>query len=130
MGYSCTLQAHNTSSIVSSLSNHHPVYCRGRDSCYYPFESHAWVCDGIYNYSTETRYVLFTLEFQNGSPVGFVQNESYSEYYYPPTMFHINWGHGGHFNGFYLDSNMRYIDTGGYQHNYSSWDRQELLLHP
>lgn len=126
-GYTCSLISHNTSAICQSLQVGHPVYCRGKDIN--TNQGHAWVCDGMYYYDFETRFVLFTLRFINGEPVELEQNESYSTFYNSSVFFHINWGQGGNYNGYFYDGNLVYTNNSGQQRNYSSNDRQELILH-
>lgn len=125
-GYNCTIQNHNSINIYNHLSVNKPVYCRGKDVN--TNEGHAWVCDGFYKSQTTTNFVLYTLVFDCGSPIAFEENQCYTAYNYFDPVFHINWGQGGNYNGYYHDSSLIYTRPDGIQRSYTSNERQEILL--
>lgn len=126
-GYTCTLQSHDTGTISHSVREDRPVYCRGKDVN--TGVGHAWVCDGMWNYETHIVFVLYTLIFENGKPIGFEKNDaSYSIDYVSTPSYHINWGQYGLYNGNFYDDRLMYTNSFDKNRNYSSNDRQELLI--
>ena len=86
------------------------------------------MCDGYYDYQTHTIFVLYTLAFYNGAAVQFELNDSYSSDYYSSPLFHINWGQHGYYNGNFYDGYLCFTNGSNEQRNYSSNDRQELII--
>ena len=103
-------------------------YCRGKDIL--SNEGHAWVCDGYRSWETATEFTLFTLVIDMGQLEGFEENDSQISRYASSTLFHFVFGFGNsEFNGYYNDGLLALRDsTGSVLANYSSSDRQEILI--
>lgn len=73
---------------------------------------HAWVIDGIDQYVKQTEYVLF-LPHHSHYP-DFVYEEAARDAYSPSatTYYHMNWGWGGKYDGWYLNSNLSKRNSG------------------
>ena len=112
-GYSCEVQNHNQSDVVSSLSNNRPVYMRGNNA---ENDGHAWVCDGTRTSMPYVEYELFVLT-GNGEYLDFMEVDSRREYAGFLTTYHMNWGQYGAFDGWYVDNYTDY-----------SQDRKDIII--
>lgn len=126
-GYTCTKITHSMSQVSSSLLRSNPVFMYGFDAS--RDVGHFWVCDGYKYIHPHTEYVLYLLTFYNGEPSAMEEFQSetvYGSSVQNPTRFHMNWGWGGDYNGFYVGDNVRTQRTDTVV-NYSS-NRKDLLI--
>ena len=117
--YKCSaLYTHNYNRVITSLINDKLVYMSGREAN--SESGHSWVCDGYGNTTQQIVYKLYVialsseLEYvQAGSPeCGEIINSGH--------YFHVNWGYGGIYNGWYIDGEN--ITSGIMNHNVNRKD--------
>lgn len=99
-GYSAAKIKHDYYDVRTAIWNNRiPVYMSGKDS---PSSGHAWVCDGaLYNYTGCEYYVeyLYDNTYDNfGETLIDLPGGSGAGYY----RFHMNWGWGIRYNGWYI----------------------------
>ncbi|WP_455670197.1 C10 family peptidase [Phocaeicola faecalis] len=124
-GYSnVKLISHDKEAVMNQIKNNYPVYMRGGDTN--GGGGHAWVCDGYQTVINAFDFIkLMTLE---DCPIGYEPKMFSNPYTYPSeplpfTVFHMNWGWEGSYNGYYSGTNPN-------SYNFSI-DRKELIdLYP
>lgn len=107
---SCSKVNHNASLVASSLDDYGPVLMTGQNSG----GGHAWICDGYGTSSGQIIYKLYVISpYENleyitaGNPVsGDVLSNG--------TFFHLNWGWGGDYDGWYVSSSNTIPVIDGY----------------
>lgn len=103
-----SVRDHSSSAVVSELRQNRPVYMKGRTSL--TATGHAWVCDGVWTGTTFGELKLMTLE---DCPEGYEPKQFLNPYNneeitgYIPTQFHMNWGWGGLYDGYFVDEDIR-----------------------
>lgn len=105
--------AHNESIVQAQLKAYRPVYMRGTNSISTTnsvHDNHAWVCDGLQDYTTRTVYYLMTLNYQE--PLLYNSTELLSEGEYATKYYHMNWGLDGNCNGWFRDTNLSIVYYG------------------
>ena len=124
-GYSVEKKDHDGNSVFSHILKYRtPVYARGVDTS--KNEGHAWVMDGI-KYSE--RYITYTLfRLTDTAYPDFKYDEaenadSFTEYSFLSSNFHMNWGWGGSSNGWFYD-NLIAVGSGNFNDS-----RKELYIH-
>jgi hypothetical protein len=106
--YSATLKfPHSASDAISSIQNLKPVYMSGCLSG--QLVGHAWVADGYMGGGTYETYSLQTLSYPNLEFVG--GGIPYTSYSGNGSLIHVNFGHGGTYDGWYSDSNIPYYTS-------------------
>jgi hypothetical protein bfra3_23100 len=128
-GYSVSQSGHDSSKVFYELKNNRrPVYARGQKNI--SSTGHAWVIDGLY-YSThnvcytlyrlaDTSYPLF--RYEPAEAIG--PHNEYSDL----TTFHINWGWGGSYNGWFQDIRNIKVTVGTGEVRDYSYGRKELFI--
>ena len=125
-GYNCTRINHDKSRVSSCLTGGNPVFMYGWDDNI--SGGHFWICDGYKYIHPYTEYTLYLPKFYNrelGAMEEF-QSEVVYESVLNPSRFHMNWGWGGLYNGFYLGDNVRTQRTNDVV-DFSS-NRKDLLI--
>ena len=96
---------YSESSTRASVNSNRPVLLQGNDEDY---NGHFWVCDGTRYHTPGKKYVLYVVGYTE--PLQFVAAgqpyeamESYNYY-----MYHMNWGWGGTYDGWYLNQGFPY----------------------
>ncbi len=109
------LQAHNVSSVISSLRNNRPVFMGGNDVNNQG--GHAWVCDGFYS-KTER------CEYYKASDLSYYGYEINTDYY-----LHYNWGWNGSGNGSgaACDSNGFYFEN-VFRNAYANYSQDVMTI--
>lgn len=99
--YSATLKyPHSASDAISSIRNLNPVYMGGCKSG--QTTGHAWVADGYLGGSTYETFSLQTLSYPTLEFVG--GGTPYVSYSGNKSLIHVNYGWGGSYDGWYIDS--------------------------
>ena len=99
--YDATVISYSRSMVLSAINNSNPVFMRGSSSGV----AYNWVCDGrknIYHRDTYTLKVLSVsqpLQYENCS-------DSYETDTFSHTSFHMNWGRGGQYDGWFVLDNV------------------------
>ena len=97
MGYSFEASSFSRNKVISSLNNLKPVYIRGTS----PDGGHAWVIDGY-------RIMRYWKDYYTvDPPYTYCFNE-----YEDTDYFHCNWGWGGNYNGYFLNTFRIYKQDG------------------
>ncbi len=99
--YDVSYGGHNTSTVMSSLSNGNPVYMSGITP--YSMMGHAWVCDG-YNQNIYVKTFTLMVLSQVDPPLHYEFLADYTGDAGSTTYYSMNWGEGGNYNGMYLDN--------------------------
>ncbi len=121
-GYDCQKVSHSGSSFHSYLRKGNPVYMGGMRKDNITI-GHAWVCDGYCSTSHSVKYTLYLLAFQQGQPYALEKWFEDTVYVDGPTVtYHMNWGWGGNWDGYYLDCLMQVNGT-----EYSEY-RKDILI--
>lgn len=115
---------HHSSTVIQQIKNGHPVLMRGGRQLI-PYKGHMWVCDGLQQGSSYAELKLMCLEDCPPSvepqrfeePFQTIINEQYH-----PNRYHMNWGWGGSYNGFYEDDNLSLPNGRNYH-----WVRKDLI---
>lgn len=99
-GYNANLKDHNSSDVIFEMVNfNRPIFmCGDRNLT----KGHAWVCDGLKRNSAEYEYYAEYLN--NGSYDNFGETLLDLPGHFsgiPYTFFHMNWGWGGSYDGWY-----------------------------
>ena len=106
--------SHNESVVQAQLKANRPVYMRGTTSINATgasnHDNHAWVCDGLQDYTTRTVYRLMTLDYQE--PLAYNSIELLSEGELATKYYHMNWGYNGTCDGWFRDTNLGIIYSG------------------
>jgi hypothetical protein len=125
-GYKCDIKSHDASNVVSELEKNRPVYERGEDGNLN--EGHAWVCDGYRTTHSDIEYSLYLSAPTHNPENPYIYGLYCSETVYGPsvTVFHMNWGHSGNNDGYFVDWNIGY-NEGGVLINYSS-RRKDMFI--
>lgn len=114
-GYSAAkVQDHDKYAVSIDLQHNRPVYMRGKASL--TSSGHAWVCDGVWSGTTFTELKLMTLEYcpQGYEPTVFLTPyENTEQTGYISTQFHMNWGWGGLYDGYFVDADIRIKNSNG-----------------
>lgn len=119
-----SLHDHAKYTVLNDLKKKSPVYMVG----YHGSKGHAWVCDGAWSGTTFTELKLMTLEYcpEGYEPKQFLNPYTNSEITgYIPTQFHMNWGWGGLYDGYYIDDNIEIQINNGEIRRYMS-DRIDI----
>lgn len=131
--YETTKESHNHNRVKSEiLNNRRPVYMRGSDNqfLFFDWDGHAWICDGVNNYTNTSFYFAeYRFSTSNGyyysSPEGPSALMPY-EYGYSALYFHMNWGWGGSYDGWFnYDTAQPAEGLDNYEHN-----RENLYIYP
>jgi hypothetical protein len=74
---------------------------------YWPYaDFHTWICEGDQRWNTTITYQTIYYEPMNLG--GGIANIVYSNSYTQTDFLYMNWGWGGHDNGFFYNSNQNY----------------------
>lgn len=116
-GYSnASVQSHNMSVVEDNLVLRRPVLMSGASGTI----GHSWVCDGFRTSSYNKEFYLYVL-----SVVTPLQYENTGQSYFASvgngSYYHMNWGWGGDYDGWYLGDNANPGSD-----NYS-WMRTEVV---
>lgn len=122
-GYNVILKDHSIPNIEKQLSLGNPVIMIGTDP---NNGAHSWVCDGYDYFTTATNIYMMSLDY---SEAGDIPNEMYvlwskEGYRHDYGTYHMCWGWGGLYDGFFYDSNIQ----AGKRNYYKN--RKELLISP
>lgn len=122
-GYKVRKIKHDTSALINQIGkNRKPVYARGQKNIL--SSGHAWVIDGAYFSHSGTSYKLYYLDPDYYPDFVYRYEEmDFDSNYSEICKFHMNWGWGGSYNGWYFDYDK--LNPGG--ENFSSY-REELII--
>ena len=103
---------YNESTTRASINSNRPVILQGTKTTD-DSKGHIWVCDGTRYHTPGKVYVLYVVDYIE--PLQFVAAgqpyealESYNYY-----MYHMNWGWGGTYDGWYLNKGFPYNNNYG-----------------
>lgn len=126
-GYVVSKNDHDVTKLYNDLRNNKcPVYARGAKG--FLQSGHAWVIDGLSHHSTNIKYTLYRLtdvaypDFRYDNAEAADPYNDYSSY----TLFHMNWGWSGDYDGWFYDQNIAVTRSDG-TYNFS-YDRKEMYI--
>lgn len=114
------LVEHNEFTVRAQLLRKLPVYMSGKPT---NGDAHAWVCDGMNEDNFRTVYYLMTILETN--PLSYLAHEIKVEDERAGRTFHLNWGAGGSFDGWFRDNNMS-VQIEGVEYLYNTY-RQDII---
>lgn len=123
-GYNCNKGTHSADAVYAALQKNMPVYTRGEDK---DGNGHAWVIDGSNAVTTYTEYKLYILNDCAYPQFEYIEVDSWRNYHVQNVFFHMNWGWGGRYNGWFLDSRIGFNSQDGEKINYYR-DRKDLII--
>lgn len=102
-GYGTSIKNH-TSAVTK-----YPTFCGGYDSKRQV--GHAWVCDGSICYTFNTAYELYVFDYSAYPNFQYTLRSEENKFGTSDTMYHMNWGWGGQYDGYYSENSIKIYAT-------------------